>query len=160
LMRKPRHLATDEKDSFGIFTPDAITGMRDRIFGPIFIAGIAVPSISLIVGGIVIMNIMLVSVTERRKEIGVRKAVGARRRDIHWQFLAEAMSLSATGGLVGVFLAWLAGRALTAAFFPTRLSITTVIIAVAVSSLVGALSGILPAWKAARLDPITVLRSP
>jgi putative ABC transport system permease protein len=159
LMRVRRRLGTNEKDNFGIVTPDAITGIRDRIFGPIFIVAIAVPSIALIVGGIVIMNIMLVSVTERTKEIGIRKSLGARRGDILKQFLVEAITLSAIGGAVGVTIAWIAGRIITAVFFPTYLSITAVIVAVTVSGAVGVLSGIFPAWKAARLDPIEALRA-
>src|SRR5215204_1328641 len=91
LLRTYRGLRPGDKDNFGIITPDLITGLRDRIFGPIFIVAIIVPSIALVVGGIVIMNIMLVSVTERTKEIGIRKALGARRSDILKQFLIEAI---------------------------------------------------------------------
>lgn len=159
LLRTRRHLKPNEKDNFGIVTPDAITGLRDRLFGTIFIVAIAVPAIALVVGGIVIMNIMLVSVTERTKEIGIRKSLGARRADILKQFLVEAVTLSAIGGAIGVFLAWVAGRILTAVFFPTYLSILAIIIAVGVSAGIGILSGIIPAWKAARLDPIEALRA-
>ncbi len=159
LLRVRRELKYNEKDNFGIGTPDAIMGIRDRILGPVFIAAIAVPGIALVVGGIVIMNIMLVSVTERTKEIGIRKSLGARRRDILRQFLIEAVTLSAIGGAVGVFIAWAIGRILTAIFFPTYLSVTAVIVAVSVSGAVGVLSGILPARKAAMLDPIEALRA-
>jgi putative ABC transport system permease protein len=159
LLRGRRGLKYGEKDNFGIGTPDAIMEMRDKLLGPIFIAAIAVPAIALVVGGIVIMNIMLVSVTERTKEIGIRKSLGARRNDILKQFLIEAVTLSAIGGSVGVFIAWLFGRILTAVFFPTYLSIAAVITAVSVSGLIGVLSGILPASKASRLDPIEALRS-
>jgi putative ABC transport system permease protein len=159
LMRVRRGLRFGEKDNFGIMTPDAITGMRDRIFGPIFVVAIAVPSIALVVGGIVIMNIMLVSVTERTKEIGIRKSLGARRADILRQFLIEAVMLSAIGGSVGVLLAWAAGRLLSAVFFPTYLSITAVIVAVTVSGAIGVVSGIWPARRAAWLDPIEALRA-
>ena len=159
LMRIRRHLSFGEKDNFGMFTPDAITGARDRIFGPIFVVAIAVPGIALVVGGIVIMNIMLVSVTERTKEIGIRKALGARRADILKQFLVEAITLSAIGGAVGVALAWVIGRIVSTLLLPTYLSITAVIVAVAVSGGIGVLSGIFPAWKAARLDPIEALRA-
>ena len=159
LLRVRRELKYNEKDNFGIGTPDAIMGIRDRILGPVFIAAIAVPGIALVVGGIVIMNIMLVSVTERTKEIGIRKSLGARRRDILRQFLIEAITLSAIGGAVGVLIAWAAGRILTAVFFPTYLSMTAVIVAVSVSGAVGVLSGILPARKAAMLDPIEALRA-
>ena len=159
LMRTRRKLSAGEKDNFGMVTPDAITGLRDRLFGTIFIVAIAVPSIALLVGAIVIMNIMLVSVTERTKEIGIRKSLGARQMDILKQFLVEAVTLSAIGGAVGVSLAWLIGRVITAVFFPTFLSIGAVLIAVGVSMAVGVMAGVFPAWKAARLDPIEALRA-
>src|SRR5213079_1728690 len=92
LMRARRKLGPSEKDNFGIVTPDAITGIRDRIFGTFFIVAMGVPGIALVVGAIVIMNIMLVSVTERTKEIGIRKSLGARRADILKQFLVEAVT--------------------------------------------------------------------
>ena len=159
LMRVRHHLTASEKDDFGILTPDAITGIRDRVLGTVSIVAIAVPSIALVVGGIVIMNIMLVSVTERTKEIGIRKSLGARRADILKQFMVEAVTLSAIGGGIGVMLAWLIGRVITATFFPTYLSIAAVITAVSVSGIIGVMSGIFPAWKAARLDPIEALRA-
>lgn len=159
LMRTRHHLGPNEKDNFGIVTPDAITGLRDRLFGTIFLVAIAVPGIALIVGAIVIMNIMLVSVTERTKEIGLRKSLGARRADILKQFLFEAMTLATIGGAVGILLAWIVGKIVTAAFFPTYLSILAVLGALAASGGVGVLSGIVPAWKAARLDPIEALRA-
>ena len=158
-MRQRRRLRANEKDNFGIITPDVIMGARDRIFGPIFIVAIAVPAIALVVGGIVIMNIMLVSVTERTKEIGIRKALGARRMDILRQFLVEAVTLSAIGGAVGVILAAIIGRVVSVFVFPTYLSIAAILIAVGVSGGIGVLSGIIPAWKAARLDPIEALRA-
>ncbi|HEV3468870.1 MAG TPA: ABC transporter permease [Pyrinomonadaceae bacterium] len=158
-MRLRRGLQKGEKDNFGVFTPDAITGLRDRLFGTIFIVAIAVPAIALVVGGIVVMNIMLVSVTERTKEIGIRKALGARRADILKQFLVEAVTLSAIGGAVGVAIAWGAGRAVSAVLIPTYLSLTAVVVAVTVSGGIGVAAGIFPAWKAARLDPIEALRA-
>jgi putative ABC transport system permease protein len=159
LMRVRRKLSPSEKDNFGIVTPDAITGLRDRLFGTIFIVAIAVPSIALLVGAIVIMNIMLVSVTERTKEIGIRKSLGARQMDILKQFLVEAVALSAIGGAIGVAIAWIIGRVLTAMFFPTFLSLGAVFIAVGVSMAVGVMAGVFPAWKAARLEPIEALRA-
>jgi len=159
LMRIRRKLSAGEKDNFGMVTPDAITGLRDRLFGTIFIVAIGVPSIALLVGAIVIMNIMLVSVTERTKEIGIRKSLGARQLDILKQFLVEAVTLSAFGGAVGVTVAWIVGKVITAVFFPTFLSIGAVIIAVGVSMIVGVMAGVFPAWKAARLDPIEALRA-
>jgi putative ABC transport system permease protein len=159
LMRVRRKLGPSEKDNFGIVTPDAITGLRDRLFGTIFIVAIAVPGIALIVGAIVIMNIMLVSVTERTKEIGIRKSLGARQVDILKQFLVEAVALATIGGAVGIFLAWIVGVIITAWFFPTYLSILAIAGALAASGGAGVASGIFPAWKAARLDPIEALRA-
>jgi putative ABC transport system permease protein len=159
LMRTKRQLSYSEKDNFGIQTPDAVMGFRDRLLGPIFIAAVIVPGIALVVGGIVVMNIMLVSVTERTKEIGIRKAIGARRSDILKQFLIEAVMLSAIGGSVGVLLAWATGKVLTAVFFPTYLSLVAVVIAVGVSGTIGVLAGVWPARRAAWLDPIVALRA-
>jgi len=159
LLRARRHLATNAKDNFGIVTPDAITGLRDRLFGTIFLVAIAVPGIALIVGAIVIMNIMLVSVTERTKEIGLRKSLGARKADILKQFLVEAVTMATIGGAIGIILAWIVGKVVTAMIFPTYLSLFAVLGALAASGGVGILSGIVPAWKAARLDPIEALRA-
>jgi len=159
LMRVRRKLGPNEKDNFGIVTPDAITGLRDRLFGTIFIVAIAVPGIALIVGAIVIMNIMLVSVTERTKEIGIRKSLGARQMDILKQFLVEAVTLALIGGAIGIFLAWIIGTIVTWWFIPTYLSIVAILGALAASGGAGVLSGIFPAWKAARLDPIEALRA-
>jgi putative ABC transport system permease protein len=159
LMRARRKLQPNEKDNFGIVTPDAILGVRDRIFGTIFLVAIFVPSIALVVGGIVIMNIMLVSVTERTKEIGIRKSLGARKIDILKQFMLESVTLAAIGGAIGVFLAWLVGKVVTVIIFQTYLSLLAIAVAIGVSGLVGALSGLVPAWKAARLDPIEALRA-
>ncbi|HXM36853.1 MAG TPA: ABC transporter permease, partial [Pyrinomonadaceae bacterium] len=153
LMRSRRHLKQDEKDNFGIVTPDAITGFKDRLLGPMMFAGMGVPFIALLVGGIVIMNIMLVSVTERTKEIGIRKSLGARQKDILKQFLIEAITMAAIGGGIGVVLAWIIGRIMTAIFFPTFLSIGAILFTILVSGTIGVLAGVVPAWKAARLDP-------
>jgi len=159
LMRARRKLAPGEKDNFGIVTPDAITGIRDRIFGTFFIVAMGVPGIALIVGAIVIMNIMLVSVTERTKEIGLRKSLGARRIDILKQFLTEAVTLATIGGAIGVFLAWIVGKIMTTIFMQTYLSVGAVAGAIGVSAAAGVVSGLFPAWKAARLDPIEALRA-
>src|SRR5438067_2730240 len=159
LMRARRKLGSNEKDNFGIVTPDAITGLRDRIFGTFFIVAMVVPGIALVVGAIVIMNIMLVSVTERTKEIGLRKSLGARRVDILKQFLTEAVTLATIGGSIGVFLAWIVGKIMTAIFLQTYLSLFAIVGAIGVSAAAGVVSGIFPAWKAARLDPIEALRT-
>lgn len=159
LMRIKRKIPTGEKDNFGILTPDAITGLRDSILGPTFIVIIAVPTIALFVGAIVIMNIMLVSVTERTREIGIRKSLGARQADILKQFLIEAAMLSALGGTIGLIIAELLGIAITKFVFQTRIPLWAVVMAIGVSGGVGVLAGLFPAWKAARLDPIEALRA-
>lgn len=159
LMRIKRKLEFGEKDTFGILTPDAITGIRDRILGPTFLVIIFVPTIALVVGAIVIMNIMLVSVTERTKEIGIRKAIGARQLDILKQFLFESATLSAIGGTIGLIIAELLGFLITAFVFQTRIPLWSAFFAIAISGGVGILAGLFPAWKAARLDPIEALRA-
>jgi putative ABC transport system permease protein len=159
LMRSKRKLSFLEKDNFGIITPDAITGIRDRLLGTISIVILAVPSISLIVGAIVIMNIMLVAVTERTKEIGIRKSMGARQGDILRQFLFESSILSAIGGLIGLLIALAIGVIVSRLFIPTQISIFSAVVAIGVSAAVGIMAGLFPAWKAARLDPIEALRA-
>lgn len=159
LLRIKRKIPTDEKDNFAIITPDAITGMRDSIFGSISIVILAVPAIALVVGAIVIMNIMLVAVTERTKEIGIRKSLGARQADILKQFVYEAATLSAIGGIAGLILAKLLGIIITIYVFETRIPIWAAVLAIGVSALVGILAGLYPAWKAAKLDPIEALRA-
>jgi len=159
LMRIKRKLDFGEKDNFGILTPDAIAGLIGRVTRPIGIVILFVPSIALLVGAIVIMNIMLVSVTERTKEIGIRKSLGARQVDILKQFLFESATLSAVGGFIGLVLAEVAGFIITAVFFQTYIPVWTAALAIGVSGGVGAIAGLYPAWKAARLDPIEALRA-
>ncbi|MBX3292693.1 MAG: ABC transporter permease [Acidobacteria bacterium] len=159
LMRVRRKIPLGEKDTFGVWTPEAITGIRDRLLGPTFLVIIMVPAIALIVGAIVIMNIMLVSVTERTKEIGIRKSLGARQADILRQFLFESVTLSAIGGIIGLILAQLLGIVITNFVFQTRIPLWSAAFAILVSGGVGVLAGLFPAWKAARLDPIEALRS-
>lgn len=160
MMRVRRKLGPSEKDNFGIVTPSAINELRDKIFGTIQVVAIGVTSISLIVGGIVIMNIMLVSVTERTKEIGIRKSIGARRGDILKQFLAESTTLALLGGAIGVAIAYSIAKLVAVALsVPTALPLVWVSVALLVSSSVGLISGVYPAWKAARLDPIEALRA-
>ena len=158
LMRIKRKLNFGEKDNFGILTPDAIAGLIGRVTKPIGIVILCVPTIALLVGAIVIMNIMLVAVTERTKEIGIRKSLGARQGDILRQFLFESATLSAVGGFIGLVLAEIAGFVITAAFFRTTIPIWTAALAIGFSGLVGATAGLYPAWKAARMDPIEALR--
>lgn len=159
LMRIKRKLPFGEKDNFGIFTPDAITNLRDQVLGPVFIVIIAVPAIALLVGAIVIMNIMLVAVTERTKEIGIRKSLGAKQSDILKQFLYESATLSAIGGIIGLILAELIGLIISAYVIQTSIPWWAAVLAIGVSAVVGILAGLFPAWKAARLDPIEALRA-
>ncbi len=159
-LRGRRHLNYNDADNFGIVTSDAINGIREKIFGTISIVTIGVTSIALIVGGIVIMNIMLVSVTERTREIGVRKSLGARRRDILRQFLVESTVLSLMGGCIGVSLAYAIAKVGAAVFsLPTALPIIWTVTALIVSASIGLFFGVYPAWKAAKLDPISALRA-
>lgn len=159
LMRIKRKLEPEEKDNFGILTPDAISGLRDSLFGTISIVILFVPAIALFVGAIVIMNIMLVAVTERTKEIGIRKSLGARQGDILRQFLFESSLLSAIGGAIGLILALIIGYVVTALVFPTKIPWWAAVVAIGVSAGVGILAGLFPAWKAAQLDPIEALRA-
>ena len=159
IMRGRHHLPPGRPDNFGITTADTWMDFYRQLTGGIYFVTIGVTAISLVVGGIVIMNIMLVSVTERTREIGVRKALGARRRDILVQFLVEATTLSLTGGLVGigcgVLLAVLVG---TFSPLPTAVSLPAIFAGIVMSSLIGVFFGSYPAVRAARLDPIEALR--
>ncbi len=160
VMRARRHLNYNDPDNFGIVTSDALNSLRERIFGTISIVAIGVTSIALVVGGIVIMNIMLVSVTERTREIGIRKSLGAKRRDIVRQFLSESTVLSLIGGCIGVALAYGLGKLVTIFFsLPTTLPIFWTFMALTVSASIGLFFGIYPAWKAAKLNPIEALRA-
>jgi putative ABC transport system permease protein len=159
LLRRKRRLTSDKPDDFAIFTSDYFLDLWNRISGLIFILMFAVASVGLMVGGIGVMNIMLVSVTERTREIGVRKAIGAKRSNILAQFLIEAVTLSAVGGIIGVIL----GSSLTLALrygvsMPATLSLFWIVTALVLCALIGIVFGVYPAWKAARLDPVEALR--
>jgi putative ABC transport system permease protein len=160
LMRARRHLTYSDKDNFSLITAEAVSSMIQGMLGLIAAVALAVTSISLVVGGIVVMNIMLVTVTERTREIGIRKSLGARRRDILWQFLIESTVLSGCGGLIGLALAVLISWFLVK-FTPVPSSIPpwAVFAAISVSIGVGLVFGIYPAWKASKLDPIVALRA-
>lgn len=159
-MRTRRKLAPNEKDNFGIITPSAVNNLRDKIFGTIQVVAVGVTSIALVVGGIVIMNIMLVTVTERTREIGIRKSLGARRKDILMQFLIESTTLSLVGGAIGLGLAYVISWLLVKfSPIPAELPIWAAFLAIGVSSGVGIIFGLYPAWKAAKLDPIVALRA-
>lgn len=160
ILRAKRHLKYEDADNFGIVSSEALNGIRDRIFGTIGIVAVGVTSIALVVGGIVIMNMMLVSVTERTREIGIRKSLGAKRGDILKQFLAESTTLSLVGGALGVGLAYGVSKVVTYALsFPTTLPIFWTMMALTVSASIGLFFGIYPAMKAAKLDPIEALRA-
>jgi putative ABC transport system permease protein len=158
-MRHIRHLAPGEPDNFAINQQDLIVKMFHQQTSTIAIIGLFVTSLSLFVGGIGIMNIMFVSVAERTREIGVRKAIGAKRRNILLQFLIEAACICLMGGLIGLGIAWLVTLLVTHFLFTATLSLNIVIIAVLVSLFTGVVSGFLPAWRAARMDPVDALRS-
>ncbi len=146
VMRTRRKLSPNEKDNFGIITPSAVNNLREKIFGTIQTVAIGVTSIALVVGGIVIMNIMLVSVTERTKEIGIRKSLGARRRDILKQFLAESITLALVGGAIGVSIAYALSKLVSMLTpIPTALPLIAVAVALFVSGSVGLIAGVYPA---------------
>ncbi len=159
LLRRKRRLTNDKPDDFAIFTSDYFLDLWNKISYLIFVLMFAVASVGLLVGGIGVMNIMLVSVTERTREIGVRKAIGAKRSNILLQFLTEAVTLSALGGVIGVVLGALLSLLLRYGLhFPASLSIFWMTTALIMCALIGVGFGVYPAWKAARLDPVEALR--
>jgi putative ABC transport system permease protein len=160
IMREMRHDRPGEKDSFTLETSDTLAGLFTQISNSIGGVAIAIAAISLIVGGIVIMNIMLVSVTERTREIGVRKALGAKRKDVLIQFLMESGTLSLIGGVGGVILGIGAAKGVAIiAGFPATIALWSVLAGLVVALSVGVFFGVYPARKAADLDPIVALRS-
>src|SRR2546422_3055047 len=157
-MRKIRRLAPNDPDDFAINQQDQFVQMFHRVAGTIAAIGLFITGLSLFVGGIGIMNIMFVSVAERTREIGVRKAIGAKRRTILIQFLIESASICLLGGLLALAIAWPV-TFLIARFLPATMSLTVAGIALLVSILTGLVSGFLPAWRAARMNPVDALRN-
>jgi putative ABC transport system permease protein len=156
-MRKVRKLKPNEEDNFAINKMDSLLEAFNNVMGVVLMIGMAVTGISLFVGGVGVMNIMFVSVTERTHEIGIRKAIGAKRRAILQQFLLEASMICLVGGAIGVALSFGVAAAIDRFVLPASVSLPIVIIALTVSVAVGVISGFIPAWRASRLNPIDAL---
>jgi putative ABC transport system permease protein len=158
LMRARRHVPYNEEDTFGINASDTIMGIWHQLTASIFAVTVGIVSVFMVVGGIVIMNIMLASVTERTHEIGIRKSLGARRSDILMQFIIEASVMALAGGAAGVVLAFLVSK-LVDIFFTASVPLSAVLVGLLLSTAVGLFFGIYPASKAANLEPIEALRT-
>jgi putative ABC transport system permease protein len=159
LMRVSRRLKPDEEDNFSINQQEMLTDMYKRLTGGLYTAAIGIGTLSLLVGGIGIMNIMLVSVAERRKEIGIRKALGAKRRTISFQFIIESVIICSVGGIIAIFLSFLLSIFIDKVTpFPSSVPLWSVLMGLGFSTFVGLFFGIYPAQRAARLDPIECLR--
>ena len=158
LMRIRRHVPYSEADTFGINASDTLMSAWKNLTGTIFAVTIGLVAVFMVVGGVVIMNIMLASVTERTHEIGIRKSLGARRRDILWQFVFESGMMASMGGIAGVLFSVLISRIVNM-FFTAEVALGAVGVGVGLSTAVGLFFGIYPATKAAQLEPIEALRS-
>lgn len=159
LMRARRHLRPSEDDNFGIIASDSIMSLWKNLTGTLAASMVGIVSVFLVIGGVVVMNVMLSSVIERTREIGIRKSIGARRSDILLQFLVESSVMTAVGGAIGVTIAWLGTLLVRAtSSVPMAVPLSAVIVALSVSTAVGLFFGIYPARKAAKLDPIEALR--
>ena len=158
-LRIERRLRPSEPDNFGMFTSDTLLGIYQTATSGIFAVLVGVVGLSLVVGGIVIMNIMLMVVSERTREIGLRKALGARRRDIMYQILTESVTLSTFGGVVGTILGFLLAQGISKVSpLPAAVQLWSVVIGISITAIVGLFFGMYPAMRAARLDPIEALR--
>ncbi len=158
-LRRLRGVKYNQDDDFAMFTQESATEMYEEFTGIIWLIMIGISSIGLMVGGIGVLNIMLVSVTERTREIGVRKAIGARRMNVFFQFLVEAMTLSGTGGIIGIVFGLVLALLITAISpLPMVVPLWGVILAFSISVSVGLIAGLIPAWRAASVDPIVSLR--
>jgi len=158
LLRARRHIPYREDDTFGVNASQTIMDTWNQIMGSIFAVTIGIVAVFMVVGGIVIMNIMLASVTERTHEIGIRKSLGARRRDILTQFVIESIVMACAGGGIGVLLALIVS-AIVDHFFTSTVPVSAIVVGLALSTAVGLFFGIYPASKAAKLDPIEALRT-
>ena len=157
IMRRIRGLMYDEENDFSINQQEGLTQNYNKTVGVIKIAGLLITGLSLLVGAIGIMNIMFVSVKERTREIGIRKAIGAKKRTILTQFITEASTICLIGGLIGLILAILLSMAINK-FLPTSILFYTVILAIIISLITGILAGFAPAYTAAKMDPVEALR--
>ena len=157
LLRVRRHVNFGEKNNFSMETAASLVEQFSAITGGVFMAMIVISSVGLMIGGIGVMNIMLVSVTERTREIGIRKAIGAKQKDILLQFLIEAATLTGFGGVVGLFIGWLLSFVVKM-IMPSYIPWWAPVFGFGVSVMIGIVFGLFPAWKAARLDPIEALR--
>jgi putative ABC transport system permease protein len=159
-MRKIRRVPTGTDDDFSISTPDQIIQQFDRITSLIGLVAIAISGLGLLVGGIGVMNIMLMSVTERTREIGVRKALGARQRDVLLQFLIESGTMALVGGFIGVMCGVIVAKLITLIIgFPTSVQLWSVLLGLFMATATGIFFGVYPASKAAKLDPVVALRA-
>jgi putative ABC transport system permease protein len=158
ILRRRRSLQLDDKNNFFIMSQDSLLDIYNQLTSATYLVLTAISAVALMIGGIGVMNIMLVSVTERTKEIGIRMAVGATRTDILWQFLIEAMVLTCIGGILGLIFGEISSLLMNwLSPLPAYVPLWTILVGLAVSGMVGIVFGLYPAWKAAKLNPIDAL---